>query len=314
MHKVIVTGISGFIGSNVAKALRDLGCYVIGIDNSRVEDTPEIKMADPDEYCVVDINDTYAVEEVFRRHRNDIEAVFHLAALPRVQFSIVHPLETNATNIGGTLVMLEVSRLCGVKAFVYSSSSSLYGDQPTLPLTEDMTPNPMSPYALQKLTGEVYTTMYAKIHDMPAVSLRYFNVYGPGQRADSAYAAAIPKFAKQMMDDEDVTVFGDGHQTRDFTYIDDVVAANISAAEKLWDGDDIKGEAYNIGGANQISVNEIIKYISSTLGKTPSVVNLDPVVESRHTKADISKARKDLSWQPKMDIKTGIRRTVESME
>lgn len=252
---------------------------------------------------------TQDLSDVFRDIHYD--AVFHIAALPRVQFSIKEPQKTHEANINGTLNLLVHARDAGVKRFVFSSSSSLYGDQKVLPITEDARPNPLSPYALHKLVGEYYCQLFHSLYGMETVALRYFNVFGPRQNPNGEYAAAIAKFSKKIMDDERPTVFGDGEQTRDFTFVSDVVAANIAAATTS--NQDAFGSAYNIGGGNQISINDVIARINEVLGKKIAPEYAAPVVESRHTKADISRTEQVLGWRPKVTFEEGLKKTVESL-
>ena len=223
--------------------------------------------------------------------------VFHLAALPRVQYSIEHPIETHDVNITGTLNVFIAAKEGEVKRVVYSASSSAYGDQKTLPLVETMSPNPKSPYGLQKYVGELYGKVWSTIHGLETVSLRYFNVYGPRLNPDGAYALAIGKFLKQRKEEKSLTIWGDGTQTRDFTHVRDVVRANILAAESKNVG---KGEVINVGAGRNFSVNQLAKLIG---GK---VVHEPPRLEPHDTLADNSLARKLLGWAPEIKLEDGI--------
>jgi len=305
--KALVTGGAGFIGSQLTNKLLELGHEVFVMDdlsNGSLDNIPNLPEENFYHRSIIT-----PCESIFSIEKFD--TVFHLAALPRVQFSIAYPIDSNTANIHGTLNILDTARRHGVKRFVYSSSSSAYGDQPTLPLKEDMKPNPLSPYALQKLTGEQYAVMYNDIHGIETVSLRYFNVYGPTQKADSAYAAAIPKFTQQALKGQKITIFGDGSQTRDFTMVDDVVNANIQAAT-------IKAEEYgkvvNVGCGNQTSVNQIVDKIEEILGIELKREHLPPVVESKHTRADISVLKEYLQYVPKVSFDEGIKITVEGIK
>ena len=305
--RCLVVGGAGFIGSRLTKRLYDGDLDVYVIDNLCGGHREEIDFIDDDHFFDVDINSSACIS-VF----DHIQAsyVFHLAALPRVQYSIAHPVDTTDTNITGTVKIIECARNSGCIKFVYSSSSSVYGDQDELPLREDMCPNALSPYALQKLTGELYAGMAYDIYELPTISLRYFNVYGPTQRADSAYAAAIPKLTLQALAGEDLTVFGDGEQTRDYTYVEDVVDANLAAMEA---GLETYGKVYNVGGGTQISVNDIVDKIKSELGIEVNVKNLHPVVESKHTKAFTGKSKKELGWSVKVGFDEGIKETIKGV-
>jgi UDP-glucose 4-epimerase len=238
----------------------------------------------------------------------------HEAALPRVQFSIAHPWESHVANADGTLNMLIIARDLGIKRFVYASSSSGYGDQ-QIPLTESMEPRPISPYALQKLMSEHYCRLFFELYKLETVSLRYFNVFGPRQNPDGAYAGQIPKFFDKLIRGEVPVINGDGEQTRDNTYVEDVVEANILAglspsAPPLtvrggW------GEIFNIGGGHNHSVNATTKFILEITKSTITPTHGPAVTEPKNTLADISKAKRLLNWEPKMDFTEGLRRTYE---
>ncbi|MSR70897.1 NAD-dependent epimerase/dehydratase family protein, partial [Candidatus Kaiserbacteria bacterium] len=232
-EKVVVTGGLGFIGSHLVAALREKDFEVV------VADMPEH-----------DIRDTEALAALFA----GAKYVFHLAALPRVQYSIEHPQETNEVNIGGTVSVLCAAKRAGVERVIYSASSSAYGDQDTMPLVESMQANPKSPYALQKYVGELYCRLFAETMGLPTVCLRYFNVYGPGADPNGAYALVIAKFLQQRAEGKPLTITGDGTQTRDYTHVRDVVRANLLAAESSLVG---RGEVINIGAGNNASVNKV---------------------------------------------------------
>ena len=231
-----------------------------------------------------------------------VDGVFHTAALARVQLSIDKPQETNEVNITGTLNVILAAKEAGVKRIVYSASSSAYGDQPTLPLTEDMKPNPSSPYGLQKYVGEEYCKVASEVWGVETVSLRYFNVYGPRLTFEGAYVTVIAVFLQQRAQGLLLTITGDGTQTRDFTYIDDVVRANLLAMENQSVG---KGEVINIGAGRNKSVNEVAAYF-----KHP-IKYIAPRVEPHDTLADISRAKDLLSWQPQVLFEEGLKRTIE---
>src|SRR3989338_11367348 len=260
MAKYLVTGGAGFIGSHLVDRLLKDGHEVVVIDDfslGKKENLPKNKKLTVHKKSICEKLDT-----IFRKHKFD--AVFHLAALPRVQFSIAYPRESHEANINGTLNLLLATRDHGVKRFIYSSSSSVYGDQKKLPLVETMMPDPMSPYAFQKLAGEYYCRLFAKLYGLETISLRYFNVYGPRQNPDGAYAGQIPKFFSKLLAGETPVINCDGTQTRDNTFVSDVVEANILSAqltpafsspqggglEGAW------GQAFNIGAGRNTSVNE----------------------------------------------------------
>ncbi len=290
-NKVIVTGGAGFIGGNLAKELVEQGYEVHIIDNlsgGKRERVPEGATLH-----VADITDITAIEPLFA----DAHYVFHMAALPRVQYSIEQPKVTNEANVEGMLNVLIAAKKAGVKKVVYSASSSAYGDQPTMPLEEGMSAMPKSPYGLQKYVGELYMRLWSEVYGVPTVSLRYFNVYGPGLDPDGAYALVIGKFLKQRSLGEPITITGDGKQTRDFTHVRDVVRANILAAESATVG---KGEVINIGAGREISINELATMIGGPVAYVPA--RLEP----SRTLADNSLAKKLLGWSPEVKFEDGI--------
>ena len=271
MAKILVSGHLGFIGKHLCRKLGDSGYTFEGVD---LKDETDIRRLEPSDL-------------------EGIEFVLHLAAQAKVQLSIDKPLFTNSHNIMGTLNLLWCAKEAGVKRFIYSSSSSVYGDQKTLPLTEDMTPNPMSPYATQKLTGEYYCKQFSKLYGLETVSLRYFNVYGEDMPVDSQYSACIARFLDFKEKNKSLPIYG-GKQTRDFTYVGDIVFAILSAMYSKKVG---KGEAINIGGGHNYSINEIAKTISDNFEHLPQKKG-----EPQHTLADISKAKRLLSWKPKTNL------------
>ncbi len=289
--KAIVTGGAGFIGAHLAGALLERGFEVHIIDNlatgKRERLHPEAVFHD------ADIRDLRAIAPVFA----GAELVFHTAALPRVQPSIENPITANNVNVNGALNVLVAARDAKVKRVIYSASSSAYGDQDKLPLTEDMPARPLSPYGLQKYIGELYCRLFHQVYGLETVSLRYFNVYGPGASAEGAYALVIGKFLDQRRRGEPLTIVPDGRQSRDFTHVRDVVRANILAAESPKAG---RGEVINIGGGHNHNVLEIAELIGG-----PRVF-IEPRVEPKHTLADITKARELLGWEPKITLEEGI--------
>ena len=289
--KVVVTGGAGFIGSHVAKKLIEAGYDVSIIDNllaGKVENLhPKAK------FFKLDIRNLKNIEPIFK----DAKYVFHFAAIPSVQFSIENPQETNDVNIGGTLNVLTAAKNAGVKRVVYSASSSVYGDAKILPITENESAKPKSPYALQKYVGELYCKMFSEIYGLETVCPRYFNVYGDGQPSTGAYASVIAKFLSLKKENKPLTIVGDGNQTRDFVNVDDVAEANILAATSTRVG---KGESINIGTGKKYSVKEIAKIIG---GETAS---LPERIEPKDSLADISLAKFLLDWKPKIDLEKGL--------
>jgi nucleoside-diphosphate-sugar epimerase len=236
-----------------------------------------------------------------------VDFVLHQAAVPSVQRSVKSPLETNRANVVGTLKLLESSRNHRVRRFVHASSSSAYGDTPVLPKREDMPPNPMSPYALQKFVGERYCQLYFRLYGLETVSLRYFNVFGPSQDPYSEYSAVIPKFATKLANGDRIIVYGDGEQSRDFTYIDNVVSANLLALTARR----AAGSVINVGCGERITLNQLIRILEEILG-VRATVDYQPARSGdvRDSLADISLARDLLGYEPQVGVTEGLRRTV----
>ena len=291
--KIIVTGGAGFIGSNLVDAL-----VVRGYDVHVVDNLVAGKKEHVNKNATLHIEDIRNLEKLIEIFKG-AKYVFHLAALPRVQFSIENPLETNEINVTGTLNVFIAAEKNKVKRIIYSASSSAYGDQGEMPLHEDMTPSPKSPYGLHKYVGEIYARVWSEIYGVETVSLRYFNVYGPRQSDEGAYALVIAKFLKQKHYGIPMTITGDGEQTRDFTHVIDVVNANILAMESNKVG---KGEVINIGAGQEVSVNEIAKIIGG------ATINISPRIESRRSLADNRKAKKFLGWYPEVTIEEGMKK------
>lgn len=290
--KYLVVGGAGFIGSNLVDALLSLGHEVHIIDN--LSGGKQENINSKATFYNVDIRNLDEIKPLF----NGIDGVFHLAALPRVQYSIENPIITHDVNITGTMNVFVSAKEAGVKRVVYSASSSAYGDQDTIPLVETMMPNPISPYGLQKYVGEVYAKVWSEVYNLETVSLRYFNVYGPRQNEEGAYALVIARFLKQKREGNKMTITGDGLQTRDFTHVRDVVRANILAMESSNVG---KGEVINIGAGHNHSVLEVAKIIGGDYEFVPA--RLEP----HDTLADNSKASVLIGWEPKEDFENAIK-------
>jgi len=235
-----------------------------------------------------------------------IDYVFHQAALPSVPRSVKNPIESNNTNINGTLNVLLAAKDNSVKKVIYASSSSVYGDTPTLPKKEEMMPSPLSPYAVSKLAGEYYCQVFSNVYNLPTVSLRYFNVYGPRQDPNSEYAAVIPKFVKSIIENKQPVIFGDGKQTRDFSYIDDVVNANILAAESKAIG------VFNIACGKRITIKSLAETIMKLTGKKLKIKYDKPRPgDIMHSLADITKAKKSFNYKPEFNIEKGLKETIK---
>jgi UDP-glucose 4-epimerase len=289
--KIIVTGGAGFIGSNLVNELVREGHQVLVLDNLSGGSKENVNKKA--KFHKVDITDFKKIKPLFK----GVDYVFHLAALPRVQFSIRNPLESDNANVRGTLNVLVASAGAKVKRVIYSASSSAYGDQKKMPLQETFSVNPKSPYGLQKYIGELYCRIWSEVYGLPTVCLRYFNVYGPGQNAEGAYALVIAKFMKQKSLGQPMTITGNGKQTRDFTSVHDVVRANILAMKSKKIG---RGEAINIGAGRNQSINKIAELIGGPVKYIPARF------EPRDTLADNSLAKKLLGWRPSVGIEKGI--------
>jgi nucleoside-diphosphate-sugar epimerase len=291
--KVVVTGGVGFIGANLCELLHTEGYEVHAIDN--LAGGLKRKLPKGVFFHNIDIRDGKKLSSLFKKLKA-IDGVFHLAALPRVQFSINFPIESNDTNVSGTVTLLKVCGDFKVKKFIYSASSSAYGDQKVMPLEEGMVPAPKSPYALQKYIGEQYCKLWSEVYGLPTVCLRYFNVYGPGMDPKGAYALVIGLFLKLRMEGKPLTITGDGNQTRDFTHVRDIARANLLAMK----GDVGGGEVINLGTGIKTSVNQLAEMIGGEVKYVPA--RLEP----RDTKASNKKAQRLLGWKPSMTLREGI--------
>jgi len=301
--RALVTGGAGFIGSNLADQLIAVGHEVVVIDDLSTGFRENVPAGA--ELVVASVEDAARVRTAVK----GVDVVFHQAAHRAVFRSVEHPLETDLANTHGTLTILEESRQAGVRRVVAASSSSVYGGAASLPTDESTQLRPRSPYAVTKLAGEHYSRVYAELFGLETVSLRYFNVYGPRQRPDSAYAAVIPLFIAALRAGERPVVHGDGLQSRDFTFIDDVVAANIAAAESP--AARCSGKAYNIAGGERWSLMDLLEIVGRLIDVEPDPVHVEPRAgDVRHTEADISAAKRDLGHVPKVRFEDGLRQTL----
>ena len=305
MEKFLVTGGAGFIGSNICKKLVSDGCFVRIVDNLLTGKKSNLKdFIDKIEFIEADMGD----EEVARTAMKDIDVVVHQGALPSVPRSVDDPAATHKHCIDATFTLLLAARDAGIKRFVYASSSSAYGDTPTLPKVETMLPQPLSPYAVGKLVGEYYCSVFYKVFDLETISLRYFNVFGPQQDPTSQYAAAIPAFVTAILKDNPPTVFGDGLQSRDFTYVDNVVEANLLAARAK----QTAGDVINIAGGQAVTVNETIEIINAAVGKNIKPIYTDPRPgDVKHSLADIKVAEKLIGFKTKVPFKQGLQLAID---
>lgn len=302
MH-ALVTGGAGFIGSNIVEALMKGGHRVRVLDNLSTGNRENLGGAGEVEFVEGDIRNFHTVREAIE----GIEVVFHQAALPSVPRSVRDPVTSNAVNVDGTLNILYAAKGAGVRRVVYASSSSVYGDTPELPKHEGMTPNPQSPYAVSKLAAEQYCRVFASLYGLETVALRYFNVFGPRQDPASQYSAVIPKFIKAMLGGVQPVIYGDGEQTRDFTYVSNVVDANLRAAGAACR----KGLAMNCACHDRISLNRLVAEINAILG-----TSLAPRYEQprpgdiKHSFAAIELATKEIGYSPSVDFKAGLGKTI----
>jgi UDP-glucose 4-epimerase len=296
--KVAAVGGAGFIGSNLVDALVERGDDVLVVDNFTTGYRANLNPAASLEEIDIAVDSERLTSALHGR-----EVVFLTAAMPRVPRSIEDPVGTHSVNVTGTLRVLKAAVDAGVRRVVYSSSSSVYGDQPVLPLTEDMQTNPLNPYACQKLMGEIYARNFSRIYGLETVCLRYFNVYGPRQVLEGAYRLVIGIFMDQRRLGQPLTIHGDGQQTRDFTWVGDVVRANILAGHSDRVG---HGEPINVGAGTEVSIARIAELIGGP------VVHVEPRgFDKRFKRAGIEQAKELLGWQPEVQIEEGMRRLMQ---
>lgn len=304
-EKFLVTGGAGFIGSNICRRLVREGCFVRVIDNlitGRMSNLDGI--LDKIEFIKADMGDPQAARTAMK----DIDVVLHQGAVPSVPRSVDDPATTHQHCVNATFTLLLAARDCKIKRFVYAASSSAYGDSPTMPKIETMPTNPKSPYAAAKLFGEYYASVFAQVYGLQTISLRYFNVFGPYQDPTSQYAAAIPAFVTSILKGKSPTVYGDGEQSRDFTFIDNVVHANLLAAR----APKTNGEAINIACGQRITVNAIIAMINETTGCSVSPNYLPTRAgDVKHSLADIHKAKMLIGYEPVVQFKDGLAKAIE---
>ena len=302
----LVTGGAGFIGSNIASALASSGARVRVIDDlstGYLENLAEIG-GDIDF-----VKGSVADETALRRALEDVELVFHEAAIPSVPRSIENPRQTHTASVDSTFSLLLASKEMKVRRVIYAASSSAYGDQPTLPKREDMLPDPLSPYAVAKLVGEYYCQVFTRVYKLETLSLRYFNVFGPRQDPSSQYSGVISRFISVLLQDKRPVIYGDGEHSRDFTYIDNVVEANLKAAET----NKGLGSVINVATGQRISLNQLLEEIKDLTARRH--VNADyqkpRTGDVVHSLADISRARELLGFEPRIGLREGLQRTID---
>jgi UDP-glucose 4-epimerase len=307
MALYLITGIAGFIGSSLARTLLSRGQQVRGVDNlstGRRENLADIR--DRIELHEHDIADLAAMHKACA----GVDFVLHQAAIPSVPKSVLDPLGSNHANVDGTVNVLVAARDAKVKRVVYAASSSAYGDTPTLPKHEAMKPDPISPYAVAKLASEQYMISFYRCYGLETVCLRYFNIFGPRQDPSSPYSGVLAKFITQMLRGEQPTIFGDGEQSRDFTYIDNAVTANLLACEAP--AEKAAGQVFNVATARRVTLNETFALLQPLTGYSGKpIYGPERGGDIKHSFADISKAEAGLGYKPKVDFEDGLRRTVD---
>src|SRR5207248_1443350 len=307
MASYLITGVAGFIGSSIARGLLAQGDSVRGIDNlstGKPENVAEI--LGQIDFREADLLDLDAVREACR----GVDYVFHEAAIPSVPKSVLDPLGSNRANVDGTVHLLITARDAKVKRVVYAASSSAYGDTPTLPKHEGMPPNPISPYAVAKLTGEYYMKSFYRCYGLETVCLRYFNIFGPRQDPSSPYSGVLAKFITLMLKGEQPSIFGDGSQSRDFTYIDNVVSANLLAAKAPTE--QVAGQVFNVATGTRFDLNQTFQLLKNIVGYSGEVkYGAERAGDVKHSLADLSRTEKQLGYKPLVNFEEGLRRTVD---
>jgi nucleoside-diphosphate-sugar epimerase len=302
---VLVTGGAGFIGSHIVDALLERGARVRVVDNLS---TGHVRNLEGAKGRLDFLEGDLADAAVARKAVEDVELVFHEAALPSVPRSVANPRETHLASVEATFNLLVAAKEKGVRRLVYAASSSAYGDQPTLPKIETMRPDPLSPYAAAKLVGEYYCQVFNRTYGLETISLRYFNVFGPRQDPNSPYSGVISQFVDRMLKGQSPTIYGDGEQTRDFTYVSNAVEANMLAAESNRG----IGEVMNIANGEKVSINELFKLVRQILGREDIEPDYQPARtgDILHSLADVSRARENLGFVPRIRLEEGLRITV----
>ena len=305
MNRFLVTGGAGFIGSNICRKLVSQNCFVRIVDNLLTGKKSNLSdIIDKVEFIEADMGD----EDVANAAMKDIDIVLHHGALPSVPLSVDNPSATHEHCVDATFKLLLAARDSGIRRFVYAASSSAYGDTPTLPKVESMLPAPLSPYAVGKLVGEYYCSVFYHVYNLETISLRYFNVFGPYQNPKSQYAAAIPAFVTSILKNESPTIYGDGEQSRDFTYIDNVVEANLLAAR----AEKTHGQVINIACGRAVTINEIIDMVNHSLGKNVKPIYADQRPgDVKHSLADITTAHRLIGYKPMVSFEQGLQKAID---
>lgn len=302
----LVTGGAGFIGSHIASALSASGARVRVLDDLSTGHRENLEEIGGD---IDFIQGSVADENLLAKTLDGVELVFHEAAIPSVPRSVEAPRQSHIASVDGTFSLLLAARDKGVRRVVYAASSSAYGDQPTLPKDEEMRPDPLSPYAVAKLVGEYYCQVFTRVYGLETVSLRYFNVFGPRQDPGSQYSGVVSRFISALLSGERPVIYGDGEQSRDFTYIDNVVAANVNAATSTG----ASGKVINVANGERVTLNQLLAELKELTGKQDVTAEyLEPRVgDVRHSLADITLAREFLGYESKVDLREGLKRTID---
>lgn len=302
----LVTGGAGFIGSHIASALASAGARLRVIDDLSTGYRENLEEIGGD---VDFIQGSLADEDSLRKALPDVELVFHEAAIPSVPRSVENPRQTHIASVESTFSLLLAAHENKVRRVVYAASSSAYGDQPTLPKVESMLPEPLSPYAVAKLVGEQYCQVFTRVYGLETVSLRYFNVFGPRQDPSSQYSGVISRFISALLGGERPVIYGDGEQSRDFTYIDNVVDANLKAAEST----QAVGQVINVANGERITLNQLLSELKTLTGKTDVAADYQEprAGDVKHSLADITRARELLGFEPRVDLATGLQLTMD---
>ena len=305
MDVFLVTGVAGFIGRSIAAELLARGKTVRGIDNFSTGKRENLQGLDAMDFVEADINDAAAMTSICR----GVECIFHEAAIPSVPRSIEDPVTSNHASVSGTVQLLVAARDARVQRVIYAGSSSVYGNTPTLPKSESMVPNPISPYAVAKLTCEYYLRSFTMVYGLETVSLRYFNVFGPHQDPTSQYSGVLAQFIRKMLTGETPIIFGDGEQSRDFSYIKNVVDGNLLASEAP--AERVSGKVFNLGTGNRVTLNEVVKMLREITGYSGEVkYAAERCGDVRHSLSDVSEARKAFGYQPAVQCREGLEHTV----